>query len=211
VDWDSRVLTLYALLVKASHVVCSEGRHQRAHLVEDAAQGPDVTLGVVGHVSPHLRTGIVGCTSLSVTQALLYYFRDVEVSQLGLHVLEQKDVRALHVTMQNPSLVESVEATDDLNEDVPDLLLLEVGLSLLIVTDLLKYVAVISILHDQAQSRTRFVNKGIFISNDVGVVNRGQNSHFVQRILLLFVREVQHLNFLKGVYLWVFLTLDLEY
>lgn len=41
---DAWVLALDDLLVKALHVVSPEGRHQGAHLVQDAAEGPDVGL-----------------------------------------------------------------------------------------------------------------------------------------------------------------------
>lgn len=45
--------------------------------------------------------------------------------------------------------MESTEAPHDLDKDVPNLLLLYVGLALLIVADFLKDVAVVRVLHDQ--------------------------------------------------------------
>ena len=46
--------------------------------------------------------------------------------------------------------MKGLEAANDLNEDVPDLLLLDVGLSLLIVADFLENVSVVGIFHYQA-------------------------------------------------------------
>ena len=66
--------------VQALHVISSERWHQRTHLVEYAAQGPDITLTVVRLVTPDLRTGIVGRSRLCVAEAFFYYFADVEVS-----------------------------------------------------------------------------------------------------------------------------------
>lgn len=53
--------------------------------------------------------------------------------------------------MEDLSLVEGLEATDDLNENVPDLLFLDVGLSLLVTTYFLEHVAIVRILHHQAE------------------------------------------------------------
>lgn len=53
--------------------------------------------------------------------------------------------------MQNFSVVECPESADYLDEDVPDLLLLDVGFSLLVITDFLENIAVVSVLHDEAQ------------------------------------------------------------
>ena len=52
--------------------------------------------------------------------------------------------------MQDFALVKYLEASNDLDEDVPNFLLLDVGLSFLVVTDLLKHVSVVCILHHQA-------------------------------------------------------------
>ena len=75
--------------------------------------------------------------------------------------------------------MESTEAPHDLDKDVPDLLLLYVGLALLIVADFLKDVAVVRVLHDQTQTRSRFVNEGIFIPYDIWVVDGGKDSDLV--------------------------------
>lgn len=75
--------------------------------------------------------------------------------------------------------MESTEAPHDLDKDVPNLLLLYVGLALLIVADFLKDVAVVRVLHDQTQTRSRFVNEGIFIPYDIWVVDGGKDSDLV--------------------------------
>ena len=61
--------------------------------------------------------------------------------------LEKKDVRALHVSVQDLTAVEGAQATDNLDEDIPDLFLLDVGLTLLVVTDFLEDIAIVSVLH----------------------------------------------------------------
>ena len=49
--------------------------------------------------------------------------------------------------MQNAADMASTQAPDDLDKDIPDLLLLNVRLTLLIVANLLKHIPVVSILH----------------------------------------------------------------
>ena len=99
------------------------------------------------HVPPDLWARIIGRASLSVAESLLYYFRNVQITQFRLHVFEQKDVGALHVTVEYLAPVEGSEAPDDLDEYVPDFLLLDVGLALLVSTNLLEYITVVSKLH----------------------------------------------------------------
>jgi len=185
---NPREFALNNLFVQALHVVGAEGRDKCTHLVEDAAEGPDIALAVVGLVAPHLRTGIVGCSRLRVAEALLDDFADVEVAQLGLHVLEKEQVGTLHVAMQDAAHVERPQPSHDLNEDIPDLLLLNIGLSFLIVADFLEDVAVVSILHDQAQTRRGLVDKCVAIGNHVGVIDGGEDAHLVQGVFLFFLR-----------------------
>ena len=127
-------------------------RHAANHLVKNAAKRPDITLAVVRLVAPNLWTSIIRRSSLSVAQTFFNDLADVEITQLRLHVLKQEQIRTLHIAMQNATDVEGAESADDLNEDVPDLLLLDVGLPLLIVTDFLEDVAVVGVLHHKAQA-----------------------------------------------------------
>ena len=147
---DSGVFTFDHFLVEALHVVSSERGYKSTHFVQDTTQRPNVTFRVIGHVSPNLGACIIGRTGLGITQSLLYDFGNIKISKFGLHIPIQEDVGTFHVSVQDFALVKYLEASDDLDEDVPDLLLFDVGFSLLVVTDLLKYVSVICILHHQA-------------------------------------------------------------
>lgn len=71
---NPRVLAFDHLFVQALHVVGPEGWVQGAHFVENAAQRPNVTFGVVGHIPPDFRTGVVRGTRLCITQPLLHDF-----------------------------------------------------------------------------------------------------------------------------------------
>ena len=154
---DARVLALDHFLVEALHVICTEGWDQRTHLVQDATQRPNITLGIVRHVAPYLRARVIRRACLRVTEPFLDYFRNVEVSQLSLHISVEKDIGALHVSMQDFPVVQSLETSHNLYEDVPYLLLLDVGLPFLITAYLLEHIAVVSVLHDET---TRSDNHG---------------------------------------------------
>lgn len=69
VVWDSRELAFDYLFVKTLHVVCSEWGHKGTHLIEDATEGPDITLAIIGLVTPDFRTGIIRSASLCVAEA----------------------------------------------------------------------------------------------------------------------------------------------
>ena len=48
--------------------------------------------------------------------------------------------------------MESPQASHNLDENVPDLFLFDVGLSLLVVADFLEYIAIVSVLHHETQT-----------------------------------------------------------
>ena len=54
--------------------------------------------------------------------------------------------------MKNFASMKRSQATDDLNEYIPNLFFFDVCLSLLVATDLLEYVSVVSILHDETET-----------------------------------------------------------
>jgi hypothetical protein len=73
--------------------------------------------------------------------------------------------------MQNASDMEGSKPSYDLDKDIPDLLLFNVSLALLIVANFLEDVSVISILHHKTQTRSGLVNKGITVCNYIWMVD----------------------------------------
>ena len=123
--------------------------------------------------------------------------------------------------MQNFALVKHLKPSDNLDENVPDFLFLDIGFSFLVVTNLLKHVSIVRVLHHKAirvseqsycylpKGTARVIDEGLLVGNDVGMRNRCQNPHLVERILFLLVGEVEHLDFLEGVDIVVLLTANL--
>lgn len=133
---------------------------------------------------------------MRVGKAFFNDFRNVQVAELGLHVLKQENVRAFHVAVQDSSNVEGAQAAHNLDKDVPNLLLLDVSLFFLISADFLKHIPVVSILHHKAKTTAGLVDEGCFKSDHGWVVDAGQNANLVEGILFFFFCEIQHFDLL---------------
>ena len=152
--WNGWVLPFKHAFKQTVHVISLERGLQMAHLVSYAAKGPDVRLEVVRLILPHLGAGVVRSSCLRVQKALLGDFADIQVTQLGRLILVEEDIGTLHVPMQYVELVEGLEPSNYLNEDLPDVLLLVVLLVVLILADALEYITIISIFHHDAERVT---------------------------------------------------------
>lgn len=95
--------------------------------------------------------------------------------------------------------MQGFEASNNLDEDVPDLLLFDVGLSFLVTANLLEDVAIVSVLHDEAQAGAGFVDESFLIGDHILLRDTRQDAHLVQGIFLLFLGQVKHLNLLQCV------------
>lgn len=146
---DLRDVSFEDALEQPLHVFCLEGRLERDHLVDDAAETPDVTLDVVRLVLPNFGTRVVWRPSLRVVEACLVCdLRYVHVTQLGRHVVVQEDVCAFEVSMHDLDLVHGLQASHCLDENLPDLALLDVRLLLLVLHNFLEHITVVGQLHD---------------------------------------------------------------
>jgi hypothetical protein len=67
-----------------------------------------------------------------------------------LHVAVKENISTFHISVEDFSFMEGFEASDDLDEDVPDFLFFDVSFALLIAADFLEDVSVVSILHYEA-------------------------------------------------------------
>jgi len=101
VAWDGVVFACDDLRVEALHGCGAEGRQERDHFVEDAAQRPDVRLVVVGLIFPHFWRAVVGRARLGAQQALLGHFAHIEVAELDDASLGQEEIGALDVPVTN--------------------------------------------------------------------------------------------------------------
>ena len=74
--------------------------------------------------------------------------------------------------MQYVQLMQALKASDDLYHNLPDVLLLVVLLVIFILTDALEHIAIVSILHHNAERITGLVEKGLLVGGNERVFNR---------------------------------------
>jgi hypothetical protein len=110
--------------------------------------------------------------------------------------------------VQNFANVKGPQPPHNLDEHVPNLLLLDVGLSLLVVDDLLVQIAIVCELHHEAECATALVYKCLFITDNIRFVDRSQNAHLVEGVFALLLREFGHRDLLQRVYVLVGDPLD---
>ena len=89
--------------------------------------------------------------------------------------------------MHDVEIVKSLEALHHLDEDAPDLFLVEVRLPFLMVNNLLEDISIVSELHHNAKSLALIINESLFVGDDAWVLDRCQNSNFVKSIFPLLV------------------------
>jgi hypothetical protein len=82
---------------------------------------------------------------------------------------------------------------------VPQLLFSEVCASFFVLINFLEEVTTVSAFHDNAQTVGSIFKETFLEANDIGVVNRSQNSDFIDCIFLFFSGKLSHFDFLHGV------------
>lgn len=97
--------------------------------------------------------------------------------------------------------MEGLESLCHMNENSPDLLLCECLVIFLVLDDLLVQVAIISVFHDHTSlifdlPEAIVFDEGLLITDNVWVVNRGQDADFVESILLFFFGQSAQFHFL---------------
>ena len=115
----------------------------------------------------------------------------------------QKDVRRLHVSMLYPQSVQCFETSRHAYKDPPDVILLKVRLSLLMVHYLLIHISILCVFHHNAESLFWFFNECFFIANHVLMLDWGEDSDLVQCVLSLLHWQWTHVDLLQCISLLV--------
>lgn len=173
------VLSRENLRIQALHGLGSERWHLHYHFVEHAACAPNITSVVIRHVLPDLGACVVGSSSLGTHHTSFDYSGDIHISELDHTVLGKEHVCALDVPVANFKVMEGFEASDDLNEEVPDLLFREGCVGLLMVVNEHEEVATVGVLHHEAQTICLILKESLLVANHVRVVDRSENAHLI--------------------------------
>lgn len=90
--------------------------------------------------------------------------------------------------MKDSKVMERLETAHHLDEHAPDLFLREVRPAAILRPNLAQEVPAVGVFHHDAQGARGVLEERLLVADYVRVVYRGQNAHFVDRVLLLFQR-----------------------
>lgn len=113
------------------------------------------------------------------------------------------------VAMVDVELVECLESLDDLDEDPPDVVFGEEFCLLLLFDDLLVEVSIVGVVHHDAETVGGRVDEGLLVPDNVGVLDRGQDAHLVECVVLLLLAQVLQLHLLQRILLPIMDSFDL--
>ena len=92
---------------------------------------------------------------------------------------------------------------------MPDSSLINDLLACLVFGDELEDIPSLEVLGDNAESVGELIVEGIFVAEDVGVVNAGKNSNFIQAVSQLFFIQSRDTNLFHHILTTIFPALDL--
>lgn len=93
------ILSFFDFLIKTLHILSFEGRMESTHFVNQASEGPNISLKAIGLIPPNLWTCIIRGASLSKGQVLFcLHFGHIHVANF-IPVVGDEDVGCLQVTM----------------------------------------------------------------------------------------------------------------
>ena len=70
--------------------------------------------------------------------------------------------------------------------------------------DFLKDITIVSELHNDAERARRLIKECMFIGCDEGILDRCEDTNFVQGVFLFPIGQVLYLDFLEGIDLVIF-------
>ena len=137
-------------------------------------------------------------------------FAHIQISQFDfLVILGQEDVGTLDISVKNVHPMESLESVQHLNGHFPDLAFRDHLLALLEILDVSGKVPSSCKLSDEQETVRGIVVDGVFVADNVGIVDGCQYSDFVEGVLHVFVTATGQFDLLHGVDLSVFFPFDL--
>lgn len=155
---------LLNLIVELLHVLPEKRRFERAHLVHETSERPNVRFGVISLVPPDLRRRVVRRAGLSPQHPILSNFGDVEISDhRSAFIAREEYIRAFEVSVDDGLGMEVLEALEYVAHVDPDDFLLEVRLEGGELLDVLEQIASFRVVGDDAELLDGFVEEGLAV------------------------------------------------
>ena len=181
---------------KSQLILGLERRSKCGKFVNKTAERPDITLFIIFLFVDLLRAHVVGCAyvRLRVHWTLVHYTCKSEVPKLRILGSVQKDVTWLQVSVQNPlrafllngilglrllstvnggglgTSMAKVESRDNLCEDFPNKVLLNLLFILYAALYNLLQIAAFTVLHNDVDFKIALINAAVVKANDVRVL-----------------------------------------
>jgi len=111
--------------------------------------------------------------------SLFSNFWYIQITQFDHAWLCQEQVSAFDISMANFEVMKCFEPSNSLDKVMPDLFFSILAFAFLMFLNCLEEITVVTNLHDNAQVAWLILEEGLFVSDNIWVVDWGQYSNFV--------------------------------
>lgn len=167
-------------------------------------------MGVIGLRLPNFRRSVKWGPGLGLQKfSFVKWLAHIEVPQLRLTLLVQKDVGNFNISVTNASSMNGFEGQCCLDENFPDLRLFEeVGLAFDFF-DFLTEVPIVSILLNEAKCACS-IEKCLTVGRNIGTTYTRHHNCLVDSVELFVLLPILHIDLFHGVNFRVLAPTDLE-
>ena len=116
-------------------------------------------------------------------------FADIQIAKKSCAFFVKENIRTFDVSVENFEIVKAGQRLQRADQHSPDLVLCKCSFFLLVFYNFLIEISVTCVVHHYAQSFT-LVNERFFVTYNVLVLNRGQDSDLIKSVLLLLLTQV---------------------
>ena len=138
-------------------------------------------------------------------------FRNIQITKFHHSVFRKEDIGTFYISMDDLFIMERFQAQHHLVENGPNVSFLGKARGLFSIVDFSLEITIVTIFHHDAEAIGMRLEESFFVSGDIWMLNRSQNSYFIQCIFFFFLRKLHHFYFFKGVSLFITLSCNFEY
>ena len=159
-------------------------------------------------VAPHLGGHVVRRADLRLGHVVLHQLRDAQVAELHGALVHPQHVARLDVAVEYALRVQRLQRAHNLDEVAPYEVLGEGPALARALADRAREVAVLRVLHDDAQAVA--VDERLVVGDDVLVLHRREEADLVHGVRALLLAHLAHVRLLQRVHLGVVELLHAE-
>lgn len=208
--WQRLKLPFHNCSFKSLKVDSVKWRFKGGHFIKHTPQRPNIAFASIWTFFPYFRACIVRCTGLSFGHSIITDFWNIHISQLENRMfLVHENVGWFDISVENVQFVKTFESFEALNGNVPDPRFRYQLFERAVLFYVLTQVATFEELSYQTEGAWNLVIEGIHVTDNVGTVNTGKNSDFVEAVGNLFLWKGLNFNPFHSIEFWIKFSLDL--